>query len=103
MATRKKDKGTREAAAALFQGRGSDAVAAVSGAAAPRKRGPPPRGFTYHRALYRFREDQLEALRRAALERAQRQGTASVDISAILRALVDEWIKGGAKLPKETE
>lgn len=98
-----KGKGTKDASKALFQGRGSDAVAAVSGATAPRKRGPPPRGFTYHRALYRFRLDQLEALRKAALDRAQRLGTASVDISAILRALVDEWIKAGAKPPREVE
>jgi hypothetical protein len=97
MATKKT--GTRDAAAALFRGRGSEAVAAVSGSTR-RKPGPPPRGFTYHRALYRFRTDQLEALRKAALERATKQGTASVDISAILRALVDEWIKAGAKLPK---
>lgn len=75
--------------------------AAVGQASAPRKRGPPPRGIKYTRALYRFREDQLAALRVAALERARRHGVAAVDISAILRALVDEWIKGGAKLPKE--
>lgn len=96
-------KGTKDAGRALFEGRGSDAVAAVSGGTAPRKRGPPPRGFTYHRALYRFRQDQLSALRKAALDRAQRLGTSSVDISAILRALVDEWIKTGAKAPREVE
>ncbi len=101
MAT-KRTKGTKDASRELFRGRGSDAVAAVTGGAtAPRKRGPAPRDVQYTRALYRFREDQLEALRTAALERARRLGSASVDISAILRALVDEWIKTGAKPPHE--
>lgn len=91
----KKTKRAQEAGPAVSRPRGPDTVAErLKG-----KRGPPPRlAVPYTRALYRFREDQLEKLRSGAVAMTRR---GAIDISALLRFLVDEWIAKGCPLPKD--
>lgn len=51
----------------------------------------PPAGWA--RTTVRLRPDQLEALRRAALERVS-GSSAKADASELLREIVDGWLRG---------
>jgi hypothetical protein len=54
--------------------------------------------------LYHLRIDHRDALQDAARRmRDEEGGRGRVNASAALRALLDEWIAGGAKLPRRKE
>jgi hypothetical protein len=54
--------------------------------------------------LYRITRGQRDAVQRAAWETRDRLGGAGrVNASAVLRALLDEWIAGGCKLPTKVD
>jgi hypothetical protein len=61
--------------------------------AAPPSHSPLYRGFT--KATFSLRPEQLEALRAAARQRADRAGLFRPDVSEVVREALDAWLKHG--------